>query len=46
MQDLSRCVQTEADLKSKTWLDAKIELERLVVDLCPLAPTRVALRAA
>lgn len=34
IQDLKRCVQTEADLKSKTWLDPKIELERLVIDLC------------
>jgi DNA polymerase-3 subunit delta len=34
MDDLSKCLRTEADLKSKTWLDPKIELERLVVDLC------------
>lgn len=34
IDDLSRCLRTEADLKSKVWLDPKIELERLVVDLC------------
>lgn len=32
-RDLKRCLMTEADLKSKTWLDPRLELERLVVDL-------------
>ena len=32
--DLKRCVQTETNLKSKTWLDARVELEHLVVGLC------------
>lgn len=32
--DLKRCLRAEADLKSKSWLDAKLELERLVVELC------------
>ncbi len=36
-RDLRRCLETEADLKSKSWLDAKLELERLIVELC--APT-------
>ncbi len=34
-RDLKRCLRTEVDLKSKTWLDPKVELELLVVDLCP-----------
>lgn len=33
-RDLRRCLEVEADLKSKTWLDPRIELERLVVELC------------
>ena len=33
-RDLRRCLQVETDLKSKAWLDAKLELERLVVELC------------
>jgi len=33
-RDLRRCLEVETDLKSKTWLDAKLELERLVVELC------------
>ncbi|NNN05915.1 MAG: DNA polymerase III subunit delta [Elusimicrobia bacterium] len=33
-RDLRRCLETEADLKSKSWLDPKLELERLVVELC------------
>ena len=33
-RDLRRCLEVEADLKSKSWLDARIELERLVVELC------------
>ena len=37
-RDLRRCLEVEADLKSKAWLDAKLELERLVVELC--APSR------
>ena len=33
-RDLKRCLLAETELKSKTWLDPKLELERLVVDLC------------
>jgi DNA polymerase-3 subunit delta len=33
-RDLRRCLEVEADLKSKAWLDPKLELERLVVELC------------
>lgn len=33
-RDLRRCLEVESDLKSKTWLDPKIELERLIVELC------------
>jgi len=33
-RDLRRCLEVESDLKSKTWLDPKLELERLVVELC------------
>lgn len=33
-RDLRRCLEVETDLKSKSWLDAKLELERLVVELC------------
>lgn len=33
-RDLRRCLEVEADLKSKTWLDPRIELERLLVELC------------
>lgn len=33
-RDLRRCLEVESDLKSKTWLDPRIELERLVVELC------------
>lgn len=33
-RDLRRCVATEADLKSKSWLDPRIEIERLIVDVC------------
>lgn len=33
-RDLRRCLEVESDLKSKTWLDPKIELERLLVELC------------
>ena len=33
-RDLRRCLETESDLKSKSWLDPKLELERLVVELC------------
>lgn len=32
--DLKRCLRTETDLKSKTWLDPKTEIEHLVVELC------------
>ncbi|HEX4049206.1 MAG TPA: DNA polymerase III subunit delta [Elusimicrobiota bacterium] len=38
-RDLRRCLEVETDLKSKSWLDPKLELERLVVELCsPTAP--------
>ena len=38
-RDLRRCLEVETDLKSKTWLDSKLELERFVVELCaPSAP--------
>ncbi|MDE2141910.1 MAG: DNA polymerase III subunit delta [Elusimicrobia bacterium] len=33
-RDLRLCLEVETDLKSKTWLDSKLELERLVVGLC------------
>lgn len=33
VRDLKRCVEAEADLKSKSWLDPRLELERLLVDL-------------
>ncbi|MDX6768835.1 MAG: DNA polymerase III subunit delta [Elusimicrobiota bacterium] len=33
-RDLRRCLEVESDLKSKTWLDPRVELERLVVELC------------
>ena len=33
-RDLRRCLEVETDLKSKTWLDSKLEFERLVVELC------------
>lgn len=32
--DLRRCVEAEAALKSKAWLDAGLELEMLLADLC------------
>ncbi len=33
LRDLKRCLETDVDLKSKAWLDPRIELERLIVDL-------------
>jgi DNA polymerase III delta subunit len=33
-RDLRRCVAAESDLKSKAWLDPRIEIERLIVDVC------------
>jgi DNA polymerase-3 subunit delta len=33
-RDLRRLLEVETDLKSKSWLDAKIELEGVVVELC------------
>ncbi|MBI4060818.1 MAG: DNA polymerase III subunit delta [Elusimicrobia bacterium] len=33
-RDLRRLLEVETDLKSKAWLDAKIELEGVVVELC------------
>jgi DNA polymerase-3 subunit delta len=41
-RDLRRCLEVETDLKSKTWLDAKLELERLVVELCAATVRSVA----
>lgn len=35
---LRRCLQTEADLKSKSWLDATFEIKRLVASVCRMAP--------
>lgn len=32
--DLKKCVATEARLKSKSWLDGRLEIEKLIVDLC------------
>ena len=39
-RDLRRCLEVETDLKSKAWLDPKLELERLVVELCSPTPPR------
>jgi DNA polymerase-3 subunit delta len=33
-RDLRRLLEVETDLKSKAWLDAKIEFEHVVVELC------------
>jgi len=33
-RDLRRLLEVETDLKSKSWLDAKIEFEHVVVELC------------
>jgi DNA polymerase-3 subunit delta len=33
-RDLRRLLEVETDLKSKAWLDAKIEFEQVVVELC------------
>ena len=33
-RDLRRLLEVETDLKSKAWLDAKIEFEGIVVELC------------
>lgn len=33
-RDLRRLLEVETDLKSKSWLDAKIEFEGVVVELC------------
>jgi DNA polymerase III subunit delta len=33
-RDLKRCVRAETDLNSKTWLDVRMEVERLLIDLC------------
>lgn len=39
--DLRRCLETETSLKSKAWLDAGLELEFLLADLCAAsAPPR------
>jgi DNA polymerase III delta subunit len=37
-KDLRRCIEVEASLKSKAWLDPRIEFEQLVIELC--TPTR------
>lgn len=34
VSDLERCLATDVALKSKAWLEPKIEIEHLVVDLC------------
>lgn len=34
LNDLKACLRTEADLKSKTWLDPAVELGQLVARLC------------
>jgi DNA polymerase-3 subunit delta len=34
LRDLKKCLSAETDLKSKAWLEPKLELERLIVDLC------------
>lgn len=42
-RDLRLCLEVETDLKSKAWLDPKLELERLVVELCaPVRPSAAA----
>jgi DNA polymerase-3 subunit delta len=41
-RDLRRCLEVETDLKSKAWLDPKLELERLIVELCTASRTRAA----
>ena len=33
-RDLKRCLQTETDLNSKSWLDPRLEVERLLIDVC------------
>lgn len=33
-RDLRRCVETEAALKSQSWLDPSVEVERLLAELC------------
>lgn len=33
-RDLRRCLEVESGLKSKSWLDARIEFEHLVIELC------------
>lgn len=33
-RDLKRCVRAETDLNSKAWLDPKVELEQLLIDVC------------
>lgn len=33
-RDLRRCLETEAALKSKSWLSPALEVERLIADLC------------
>lgn len=33
-RDLKRCVQTETDLNSKSWLDPRVEVEQLVIAIC------------
>ncbi|MBI4376373.1 MAG: DNA polymerase III subunit delta [Elusimicrobia bacterium] len=34
IRDLKACLETEVSLKSRSWLDPKIELERLVASIC------------
>ena len=33
-RDLKRCVRTETDLNSKSWLDPRVEVEQLLIDVC------------
>jgi len=34
IQDAKACLRTEEDLKSKSWLDPKLEIEKLIAGLC------------
>jgi len=33
-RDLKRCLETETALNSKSWLDPRLEVERLLIELC------------
>lgn len=45
-RDLRRLLEVETNLKSKAWLDAKIEFESLVVGLCTPTASLTSLRSA